>query len=118
MAYTRAAAGPVMTEEAAFSLLAGKEQVGNPTQLLNLAKNSMLDSSAMVDRINRRAFDIIVLKAEFYPRPVLLAIGQNYEPVETIVMNGFDYRILKPRPNPPNSPNPLFQPPRGGTHAP
>ena len=118
LAYTRAAAGPVMTEEAAFSLLAGKEQVGNPTQLLNLAKNSMLDSSAMVDMINRRAFDIIVLKAEFYPRPVLIAIGQNYEPVETIIMNGFDYRILKPRPNPSNDPNPLFQPPRGDTYAP
>lgn len=118
LAYTRAAAGPVMTEEAAFSLLAGKEQVGNPTQLLNLAKNSILDSSAMVDMINRRAFDIIVLKAEFYPREVLMAIGQNYESVETIIMNGFNYRILKPRPNPSNSPNPLFQPPRGAVHAP
>lgn len=97
LAYTQAARGPVMTEEASFSLLAGKEQVGNPTQLLNLAKNSMLDSTAMIDMINAQAFGVIVLKAEFYPRPVLLAIGQNYQSVETIRMNGFDYRILKPR---------------------
>ncbi|MBM4422037.1 MAG: hypothetical protein FJ030_01430 [Chloroflexi bacterium] len=97
LSYTRAADGPVMTEEASFSLLAGKEQVGNPTQLLNLAKNSMLDSSAMVKMIDERAFDLIVLKAEFYPRPVLIAIGQNYESVETIIMNGFNYRVLKPK---------------------
>ncbi|MBI3242836.1 MAG: hypothetical protein HYZ49_11135 [Chloroflexi bacterium] len=97
LAYTRPVDGPVLTEEAAFSLLAGKEQAGNPTQLLNLAKNSMLDSSAMVNMINAQSFDVIVLKAEFYPRSVLIAIGQNYEPVETIIMNGFNYRILKPK---------------------
>jgi hypothetical protein len=97
LAYTRAAEGPVLTEEAAFALLAGKDQVGNPTQLLNLAKNSMLDSAAMVKMIEDRAFDVIVLKAEFYPRPALLAIGQNYVSVETITMNGFDYRVLKPK---------------------
>ncbi len=97
LAYTKAADGPVLTEEAAFSLLAGKEQVGNPTQLLNLAKNSMLDSTAMVDMIKAEAFGAIVLKAEFYPRPALVAIGENYEPVETVIMNGFNYRILKPR---------------------
>ncbi len=98
LAYTQAAKGPVLTEEAAFSLLAGKEQVGNPTQLLNLAKKSMLDSSTMVSMINAQAFDVIVLKAEFYPRPVLVAIGQKYQSVETIIMNGFPYRILNPRP--------------------
>ena len=57
----------------------------------------MLDSSTMVDMINAQSFDIIVLKAEFYPRPVLVAVGQNYEPVETIIMNGFNYRVLKPK---------------------
>ena len=97
LARIQAVAGPVLTEEASFSLLAGKEQVGNPTQLLNLAKNSMLNSTAMVEMINAQAFDLIVLKAEFYPEVVKKAIGQNYEPVETIMMNGFNYRILKPR---------------------
>lgn len=97
LARIEAVGGPVLTEEAAFSLLAGKEQVGNPTQLLNLAKNSMLDSTAMVAMINAQEFDLIVLKAEFYPDTVRKAIGQNYEPVETVPMNGFNYRILKPR---------------------
>ncbi len=95
--YIRTAQGPVMTEEASFSLLAGKVQVGNPTQLYNLDKNSMLDSSALVEMINERAFEVIVLKAEFYPRPVLYAIGQNYESVGSFRMNGFDYRVLEPR---------------------
>jgi hypothetical protein len=96
LAYTRAATGPVLTEEAAFSLLAGKDQVGNPTQLYNLAKNSMLNSSEFVAMIEARKFQIVVLKAEFYPQPVLQAIGQNYHAVETIPMNGFLYRVLKP----------------------
>jgi len=98
LAYVKAATGPVLTEEAAFSLLAGKEQVGNPTQLYNLAKLSLLDSTALVEMIKRREFSIIVLKAEFYPLPVLQAIGQNYQSVETVPMNGFYYRVLKPRP--------------------
>jgi hypothetical protein len=93
-----------MTEEAAFSLLAGKDQVGNPTQLLNLAKNNILDSRAMVEMIDNQEFDVIVLKAEFYPRPVLLAIGQKYQSVETIIMNGFNYRVLKPREEAANAP--------------
>ena len=98
LAYLKVVDGPVLTEEAAFSLLAGHEQVGNPTQLYNLAKNSMLDSTALVTMIERREFDIIVLKAEFYPLPVLKAIGQNYRAVETVPMNGFYYRVLKPKP--------------------
>lgn len=97
LAYVKAAQGPVLTEEAAFSLLAGKEQVGNPTQLYNLAKNSLLDSSAMVAMIEKREFALVVLKAEFYPLPVLQAIGQNYESVATVPMNGFNYRILVPK---------------------
>jgi hypothetical protein len=97
LARVKATDGPVMMEEAAFSLLAGKEQVGNPTQLLNLAKNSMLNSTAMAAMIEAQEFDLIVLKAEFYPEVVKKAIGQNYEPVETVTMNGFNYRILKPR---------------------
>jgi hypothetical protein len=38
-----------------------------------------------------------VLRAQFYPPPVLQAIGARYEPVDDIVMNGFQYRILAPR---------------------
>jgi hypothetical protein len=97
LAYVKAAKGPVLTEEAAFSLLAGKEQVGNPTQLYNLAKNSMLDTTALVAMINQKQFAVVVLKAEFYPLPVLRAIGQNYRSVETVPMNGFYYRVLVPR---------------------
>ncbi len=97
LAYTRAARGPVLTEEAAFALLAGKDQVGNPTQLLNLAKNSMLDSTALIKMIEAQAFEVIILRAQFYPLPVLYAIGQAYQPVATIPMNGFYYRVYTPK---------------------
>jgi hypothetical protein len=52
----------------------------------------------LVAMLERREFDVVVLKAEFYPLPVLQAIGQNYQAVETIPMNGFYYRVLKPKP--------------------
>jgi hypothetical protein len=58
----------------------------------------MLDSTALVAMIEQREFEVIVLKAEFYPLPVLKAIGQNYQAVATIPMNGFYYRVLKPKP--------------------
>jgi len=104
LAYTQAAGGPVITEEAAFSLLAGKEQVGNPTQLLNLAKNNLLDDDPLIAMIDQHAFDVIVLKAQFYPLPVLQAIGQNYQTVDSIVMNNFSYTVLKPRKESGNAP--------------
>jgi len=40
----------------------------------------------------------VILRAQFYPRPVLAALGANYQPQTEIRMNGFLYRILEPRP--------------------
>lgn len=97
LSYVQAVDGPVMTEEAAFSLLAGKAQVGNPTQLLNLDRSGLLNYAPLVADIEARRFDLIILKAEFYPRPVLRAIGQHYDSIATEPMNGFLYRILVPR---------------------
>ncbi len=96
MQYVRAADGPVFSEEAAFTLLAGKPVVTNPTQLLNLYHNGLLDTSDLVARINRQEFGLVIFRAQFYPQPVLEAIGQNYRPVEHICMNGFYYHILLP----------------------
>lgn len=96
LAYVRAADGPPFSEEAAFSLLAGRPVVTNPTQLLNLYKNRLLDTSEMVRRIEAEEFGVVVFRAQFYPPPVLEAIGQHYRPVEHVCMNGFYYHILLP----------------------
>ena len=94
--YVRTSDGPVFSEEAMFSLLADEPVVTNPTQLLNLYKNDLLDTKDIVDRINRQEFGVVIFRAQFYPQPVLDAIGQNYQPVEHLCMNGFYYHILWP----------------------
>ena len=46
--------------------------------------------------IREQAFGLIIMRAQFYPPPVLTAIGQHYGLVEHIPMNGFDYIIMRP----------------------
>jgi hypothetical protein len=94
----READGPVLSEEAGFNLLAGKDVITNPTQLLNLANNGLYEGAGLLEMIDNRAFDLIVLRAQFYPVPVLEAIGRNYERTEVVEMNGFQYLILRPPP--------------------
>lgn len=89
--------GPLLTEEAMLSLNAGREVVTNPTQLLNLSKNDMLDTTEIIERIDRREFGAIVLKAFFYPEDVKEAFGRSYRMVGSIRINGFDYYLLLPK---------------------
>jgi hypothetical protein len=96
MHYVRAAEGPVLSEEVMFSLLADKPVVTNPTQLRNLYENDLLDAEDLMLRIYREEFDLIILRAQFYPEPVLGAIWFTYEPVDAICMNGFTYQLLRP----------------------
>lgn len=95
--WARSAPGLVWSEEATFEIIAGKEVVTNPTQLLNLYQQNRLDTREMIEMINARAFDVVIFRAQFYPLPVLDAFGQNYQIVEQIPMNGFIYTILVPR---------------------
>jgi 4-amino-4-deoxy-L-arabinose transferase-like glycosyltransferase len=92
----RQADGDVLSEEAAFNLLAGKTVITNPTQILNLSLNNQFDSTALIDMLERQEFGLVILRALFYPRDVIDAIYENYEQTETIHMNGFDYMILTP----------------------
>jgi hypothetical protein len=94
----KAVDGPVLSEEAGFNLLAGKDVITNPTQLLNLANNNLFHGTALLEMLDNRAFGLMVLRAQFYPVPVLEAIGRNYERTEVIEMNGFQYLILRPMP--------------------
>lgn len=87
---------PVLSEEAGFNLLAGKDVITNPTQLLNLFNNGMYDGSGLITMLQNQDFGLIVLRAQFYPVPVLEAIGGAYQREREIRMNGFDYLILRP----------------------
>jgi len=82
--------GPVLSEEAGFNLLAGKDVVTNPTQLLNLADNGLFRGDELIGMIRNQAFGLLVLRAQFYPPDVLRAIGDAYEHSESIPMNGFE----------------------------
>lgn len=94
----RSVDGPVLSEDAAFSLLAGKDVVTNPTQLLNLANNGLYRGDALVDMIHEQRFGLIILRASFFPSVVLDAIGAAYERTGSVSMNGFDYLLHRPRP--------------------
>jgi len=96
MAHVRATEGLVFSEEAAFTMLAGKPVVTNPTQLLNLYNAGLLDTSELERMIREEAFGLVIMRAQFYPPPVLAAIGEHYGLVEHIPMNGFAYIIMKP----------------------
>ncbi len=96
MAYVRETDKPIFSEEAAFSMLAGKRVVTNPTQLLNLYNNGLLDTHELESMIRQEAFGLVIMRAQFYPPPVLAAIGQHYGLVEHIPMNGFQYIVMRP----------------------
>jgi hypothetical protein len=71
--------------------------ITNPTQLLNLYNNNQVDLTEMLAMLDAQTFDTVVLRAQFYPPPVLDMIGQRYETHELIQMNGFVYCIMRPR---------------------
>ncbi len=93
----KATGKPALTEEAMLALHADQPVVTNPTQLLNLWNNTALDPTELIASIDRQDYGLVVLRAQFYPPPVLQAIGARYEPIDDIMMNGFQYRILAPR---------------------
>lgn len=89
--------GPVLSEEAGFSYAAGREVITNPTQLLNLWRAGLWDGTELIGMIENHEFALIILRAQFYPEPALVAIATHYEHSETVTMNGFNYQILRPR---------------------
>lgn len=89
---------PVMSEEAGFSLQAGREIITNPTQLKNLYENDLFDPTPLVQMIENQEFGLIIFRARFYPDPVLAAVDNAYHPTEVIPMNGFNYELWYPEP--------------------
>jgi 4-amino-4-deoxy-L-arabinose transferase-like glycosyltransferase len=97
-ALAAAAPGPVFSEEAALMFAAGKPVVTNPFVQLVMYQAGLFDPAEEMAMINRKEFGLVILRAQFYPPPVLAALGANYRPLTEIQMNGFTYRILEPRP--------------------
>jgi hypothetical protein len=88
-----------LTEEAMLALRANQPVVTNPTQLLNLWNNRALDPTDLIAMIDQQKFGTVVFRAQFYPPPMLQAIGARYQPIDDINMNGFVYHLLAPRSN-------------------
>ena len=88
---------PVLSEEAGFTMAAGRDVVTNPTQLRNLDLAGLFEGSALIEMIETQEFGLVILRALFYPPAVLEAIDNHYEHSHTIHMNGFDYSILYPK---------------------
>jgi hypothetical protein len=88
---------PAFSEEAGFNFYADRQIITNPTQLLNLYNNNQVDLTEMLRMLDDQAFDTVIFRAQFYPPPVLEMIGDRYQTVDLIEMNGFVYCILTPR---------------------
>ena len=97
-ALARAADGPVFSEEAGFMFRAGKPVVTNPFPQLVMYQAGLFDPADEIAMIERQGFGLVILRAQFYPPPVLQALGAHYQPLTEIRMNGFLYRLLEPRP--------------------
>lgn len=97
----READAPVITEDAAFNLLAGETVITNPTQLRNLDLNGFYDGSELVQMIENQEFAFIVYRAQFYPFSMLEAVARAYEEDvdAAVIMNGFRYIIMRPKPD-------------------
>ena len=89
--------GPPLSEEAGFTMAAGRDVVTNPTQLRNLDLAGHFKGEQLIAMIERQEFGLVILRALFYPPAVLEAIDRFYIQRESIHMNGFDYLILYPR---------------------
>lgn len=89
--------GPVLSEDAGFALAADSDIVSNPTQLRNLYLAGSFQGDRLIEMIETQQFGLVILRAQFYPTPVLEAIGRAYQHWQTIRMNRFDYLILRPQ---------------------
>ncbi len=96
-ALVKEADGPVFSEEAGFLFAAGKPVVTNAFPQLVMYEAGLFDPADEIAAIERREFGLVVLRGFFYPKPVLDAIGRNYDWQRAIVMNNFQYHVYAPK---------------------
>lgn len=95
--------GLVMSEDAGFSFQSGREVITNGVQLKNLWENDHYNPDGLIEYIENHEFGLIILRADLFPPPVLIAIKSNYSIDTTIPMNGFEYELWRPITNPSSS---------------
>ncbi len=87
---------PVLSEDPSFSLVAGKEVVGNATHLRNLYQAGFWRPDNLVADLHDRRYSFVVLNAELYPEPVLAAIGRNYYLYEEYEVHDARQKLFAP----------------------
>jgi hypothetical protein len=88
--------GPALSEDPSFAVVAGQPLVGNATHLRNLYHAGLWDPAPMVSDLRDHKYAIVILDAELYPEPVLVAIGQFYFQDRTVHLNGATYHVFLP----------------------
>lgn len=97
-----ASGGMVLSEDAGFVIQAGQEVIGNAVQLRNLWEyedeggNRLYDPTNLMQMIENQEFSIVIRRGDFFPEPILVAIGTYYDFDEAIEMNGFAYQLWRP----------------------
>jgi hypothetical protein len=89
--------GDVISEDATFAILAGREVVTNPIQLKNLWDNDRSDPTNLIRQIQNQEFGLIIRRGNFFPAPVLAEIDTYYHVDTSIEMNGFVYELWTPK---------------------
>ena len=92
----READGPVLLEDPSYGMAAGKEVVGNATQLRNLHLVGSWDPDPLIADLRERRFSWVVLDAQLYPEPILAAIGKYYYLYEEYEINGTRQQLFAP----------------------
>ena len=90
-------AAPTMSEDFGFAIAAERDLVTNATQLRILHLAGLYEGGKLVGMIEKQEFGLVILRALFYPPPVLEALDRFYEHRESVHMNGFDYLLLYPK---------------------
>ncbi len=88
--------GPVLSEDPGYSLVAGKEVVGNATHLRNLHQSGFWRADGLLADVEQRRFRWVVLDAELYPEPVLEAVGRAYYLYDFFDVNGTRQLLFAP----------------------
>jgi hypothetical protein len=92
--------GPVLTEDASYALVRGREVIGNATHLRNLHESGRWNGDRLLSDLESRRFNWIVLDAQLYPEPVLQTIGRTYYLYEVVPHRGVDQWIFAPGADP------------------
>jgi hypothetical protein len=89
--------GPVLSEGAGFVLPTRGPVLGNPMLVRGLYAQGLYDGGGLQAALESRRVRGVILLGEWYPSPILQAIGNNYEVARRETVAGSVYKLLRPR---------------------